>query len=133
ADTIPKYFSTPRRRQYEFRVYQQLGELYLKQDRVADAADVFNAFARRYPTNLQSPALQSRAIQACQQASFAVLALEAKKEFVLRYGVESEFHRVNGELAYARVSPLVKTHLEELAGRYHSVAPQGSKERGTPE
>jgi outer membrane protein assembly factor BamD (BamD/ComL family) len=109
-------------------VYQQLGELYLKQERVADAADVFNAFARRYPTNPQSPALQSRAIQAYQQANFTALALEAKKEFVLRYGVESEFRRVNGELAYARVSPLVRTHLEELARHYHSLAQKSRKD-----
>jgi TolA-binding protein len=127
-DTIPKYFSTPPRRQYEFRVYQQLGELYLKQDRVADGADVFNAFARRYPTHLQSPALQSRAIQAYQQADFTALALEAKKEFVLRYGVESEFHRVNGELAYAQVAPYVRTHVEELARHYHSVAQKSRKD-----
>lgn len=127
ADTIPRYFSTPPRRQYEFRVYQQLGDLYLKQDRVADGANVFNAFARRYPTHLQSPALQSRAIQAYQQASFTALALEAKKEFVLRYGVDSEFHRVNGDVAYARVSPLVKTQIDELARHYHALAQKNKK------
>lgn len=128
ADSIPKYFSTPARRPYEFRVYQQLGELYLKQDRTADGAEVFNAFARRYPTHLQSPVLQSRAIQAYQQAGFTALALEAKKEFVLRYGVESEFHRVNGELAYAQVAPYVRTHVEELARHYHSVAQKSRKD-----
>ena len=127
ADTIPKYFSTPARREYEFRVYQQLGELYFRQDRVADGANTFNAFARRYPTHLQSPPMQSRVIQAYQQAGFTALALEAKKEFVLRYGVESEFHRVNGELAYQRVSPYVKTHAEELARHYHAVAQKNKK------
>jgi len=128
ADTIPKYFSTPPpRRQYEFRVYQQLGELYFKQDRTADAANVLNAFARRYPTNPQSPLMQSRVIQAYQQAGFTALALEAKKEFVLRYGVDSEFRRVNGDLAYARVSPYVKTHVEELARHYHATAQKSKK------
>ena len=34
---------------YEFRVYQQLGELYIKQERTKDAADTFGAFARRQP------------------------------------------------------------------------------------
>ena len=29
---------------YEFRVYQQLGELYIKQERVKDAADTFSRF-----------------------------------------------------------------------------------------
>ena len=126
-DTIPKYFTTPARRQYEFRVYQQLGELYFKQDRVEDGANAFNAFARRYSTHSQSPLMQSRVIQAYQKAGFAALALEAKKEFVLRYGVESEFRRVNGVLVYERVSPHVKTHLEELARHYHAVAQKTKK------
>jgi len=126
-DTIPKYFSTPARREYEFRVYQQLGELYFKQDRVEDGANTLNAFARRHPTHVQSPLMQSRVIQAYQQAGFAALALEAKKEFVQRYGVKSEFQRANSELVYERVVPHVKTHLEELARHYHALAQKTKK------
>jgi TolA-binding protein len=126
-ETIPTYFTAPARREYEFRVYQQLGELYLKQERVEDGANTFNAFARRYPTHVQSPILQSRVIEAYQQAGFAALALEAKKEYVVRYGVASEFRRVNAAGAYERVLPYVKTHLEELARHYHASAQKGKK------
>lgn len=126
-DTIPKYFTTPARRTYEFRVYQQLGELYFKQERVEDGANALNAFARRYPANPQSPFMQSRVIQAYQQAGFAALALEAKKEFVVRYGVNSEFQRANTVLVYQRVLPHVKTHLEELARHYHATAQKTRK------
>ena len=42
--SIPPYVNSPVRREYEFRVYQQLGELYIKQERVKDAADTFSAF-----------------------------------------------------------------------------------------
>ena len=41
--SIPPYIDSPERRGYEFRVYQQLGELYIRQDRVKDAADTFSA------------------------------------------------------------------------------------------
>jgi len=126
-DTIPKYFATPARREYEFRVYQQLGELYFKQERIEDGANALNAFARRYPANPQSPFMQSRVIQAYQQAGFAALALQAKKEFVVRYGVNSEFQRANNLLVYERVLPQVKTHLEELARHYHAAAQKGRK------
>ena len=126
-DAIPKYFPTQARREYEFRVYQQLGELYFKQERVEDGANALNSFARRYPTNPQSPLMQSRVIQAYQQAGFAALALEAKKEFVVRYGVGSEFQRGNSALVNERVLPLVKTHVEELARHYHAVAQKGRK------
>ena len=125
--SIPGHFSTPARHEYEFRVYQQLGELYFKQERVEDGAAAFNAFARRYPTHPQSPLMQSRVIQAYQQAGFAALALDAKKEFVQRYGVGSEFQRANAEPVYERVLPHVKTHLDELARHYHAVAQKSKK------
>jgi tetratricopeptide (TPR) repeat protein len=44
AESIPAYMTTDARRSYEFRVYQQLGELYIKQERTKDAADAFGAF-----------------------------------------------------------------------------------------
>lgn len=127
AESIPAYTTAPGRRQYEFRVYQQLGEMYRKQERVRDAAETLNAFARRYPTHPQAPLLQSQVIATYQQAGFASLALEAKKEFVVRYGINSDFRRVNGPDAYERVSVHVKTHLEELARHYHASAQKGKK------
>ncbi len=43
ADSIPPYIVNDMRRSYEFRVHEQLGELYIKQDRAKDAADTFGA------------------------------------------------------------------------------------------
>ena len=40
AASIPPYISNAARREYEFRIYQQLGELYIKQERVKRLAQV---------------------------------------------------------------------------------------------
>ncbi len=125
AETIPAYITSDARRVYEFRVYQQLGELYIKQDRVKDAADTFGTFARLHPLHAQAPLLQARVISIYEQAGFANLALEAKKGYVGRYGSTSEFRRAN-EAGWERAQPLVKTHVAELA-LYHHASAQKSK------
>ena len=125
AESIPTYMTTDARRSYEFRVYQQLGELYIKQERTKDAADAFGAFAKREPLHAQAPQLQARVIDIYQGAGFSSLALDAKKDYVSRYGVNSEFRKANPE-GWEAAQPLVKTHMAELA-RFHHAAAQKSK------
>jgi TolA-binding protein len=124
AEAIPAYIDSPARKSYEFRVYEQLGDLYVKQERYKDAADTFGAFARRNPLNAQAPVLQARVIAIYERNGFGTLALEAKKEYVARYGRESEFRRANPK-GWERAQPLVKAHLAELARHYHAAAQKG--------
>ena len=124
--SIPPYIDSDVRRQYEFRVYQQLGELYIKQERVKDAADTFGAFAQRSPSHPEAPVLQARVIDIYAAGGFANQALEAKKQYVSNYGVGSDYQRANPE-GWARSEPLVKTHLEELARHYHASAQKSKK------
>jgi cellulose synthase operon protein C len=126
AESIPTYITNDDRRSYEFRVYQQLGELYIKQERTKDAADAFGAFAKRAPLHAQAPQLQARVIDIYQGAGFATLAIDAKKDYVSRYGLEGEFRKANPEGWHA-AQPLVKTHMAELARHHHALA-QKSKQ-----
>ena len=122
AESVPDFIGDSAARQsYEFRVYEQLGELYIRQERTKDAADTFGGFARLRPLHAQAPVLQARVIEIYEKTGFANLALEAKKEYVARYGVSSEFRRANPE-GWDKAQPLVKTHLAELARHYHASA-----------
>jgi TolA-binding protein len=127
AASIPPYINSAVRREYEFRVYQQLGELYIKQERVKDAADTFGAFAQRSPSHPAAPLLQARVIEIYASTGFATLALEAKKQYVSHYGVGSDYQRSNPDGWTQNAEPLVKTHLEELARHYHASAQKSKK------
>lgn len=126
AASIAPYITTPLRREYEFRVYQQLAELYIKQDRIKDAADTLTAFAQRHPLHKEAPVLQARVIDLYAKNGFATLALEAKKRYVVQYGVGSEFQRAN-PAGWDRSAPLIKTHLAELARHHHALAQKSRK------
>src|SRR5512134_260966 len=127
AASIPPYIDSPVRREYEFRVYQQLGELYIKQDRVKDEADTFAAFAQRSPSHPEAPVLQARVIDIYAASGFATLALDAKKQYVTHYGVGSDYQRSNPAGWTRNAEPLVKTHLEELARHHHAGAQKSKK------
>src|SRR5882672_4989771 len=126
AATIPAYITSAGRREYEFRVYQQLAELYIKQGRVKDAADTFAAFAQRQPLHAQVPPMQARVIDLYQRAGFQTLALDAKKSYVALYGARSDFQRANPS-AWENAQPLVKVHLAELARHYHAAVQKSKK------
>ena len=121
AESIPPYITNNDRRSYEFRVYQQLGQLYLKQERPKDAADTYAGFARLNPLDAQAPSMQAQVIAIDQDAGFDQLALSAKKDYVAQYGLDGEFRKANPE-GWEHAQPLVKTALAELAQRYHSQA-----------
>jgi outer membrane protein assembly factor BamD (BamD/ComL family) len=114
------------RRGYEVRVYEALGEMYVRQERIKDAADTFAAFARRNPLHAQAPVLQARVIDIYQHHGFATLALQAKREYVDRYGAGSELKRNNPEV-WQRAQPLVRTHLAALAQHHHAAAQKARK------
>ena len=97
AASIAPYIDSPVRVGYQFRIYQQLGALYIKQDRSKDAADTFVAFTQAQPLHAQAPQMQARVIEIYERGGFANQALQAKKDYVSRYGIDSEFSRANPE------------------------------------
>jgi cellulose synthase operon protein C len=118
---IPRYIDSRVREGYQFRVYQQLAELYIKQERVKDAADTLAAFVKRDPLHAQAPLLQARVVDILQAGGLPLQALNAKKDHVQRYGAQSEFRQSNA-IGWERAQPLVKTHLTDLARHYHAIA-----------
>ena len=121
AESVARFITSPMREGYQFRVYGALGELYSRQERIKDAADTYALFVRRQPLHVQAPLLQARVIELYEKNGFDTLALQAKRDHVLRYGVDSEFRRANPR-GWQRVQPLVQTHLAQLAQHHHALA-----------
>jgi TolA-binding protein len=120
--SIKEYFEHHKHRLYEYQIYRQLGDLYMQQERIRDAADTYNAFVRSDPDHRMAPDFQSLVINAYTKGGFLSLTLEAKEEFVTRYNKQSHYWQIHSDEDKARITPLLMTHLEDLARYYHAQA-----------
>jgi TolA-binding protein len=114
--------------QYSYVIYMNLGDLYLEKERYDDAAKSYEAFVAKDTFHPKSPILQVEVIDAYKRGGFPTLVLEAKKNFVDRYGMDSPFWQRNPRAGNATVEAHLKDNLTDLAQYYHAEA-QGNSSR----
>lgn len=107
---------------YDHLLYSGLGDLYLDKERYQDAAETYAAFVVRTPTHAQAPALQERVIDAYTLAKFPSLVLDAKRDYVNLYGLDSEFWPNRMPSDWPDVVGQLKLHLSDLASYDHAQA-----------
>ncbi len=127
ARSIKEYFERYQHRPYEYRVYRRLGDLYMKQERIRDAADTYNTFVRSQPNHAAAPDFQTRVIDAYKKGGFLQLTLKAKEEFAQRYNKQTVFWETQSEQNKERIGKQLKLHLEDLAKYYHAQAQKQKK------
>jgi len=127
ARSIDDYFKRNNKRPYGYRVYRHLGNLYMKQERIRDAADTYNAFVRGQPDHRMAPDFQTDVINAYKKGGFLSLTLKAKEEFADRYNKNSRFWQKQPEEDRQRIARLLKVHLEDLAKHYHAQSQKQKK------
>jgi len=125
AEGIQAYFDDYGHRDYEIRVYQDMGDFYLAQERVQDAANTYRAFARNFPMHPQAFEFDLKAMRAYADAGYASLLIKAKQEFVRRYRVNGNFwrrHLDREETVLARLRPILRQNSEDVARHLHAQA-----------
>ncbi len=127
ANTIKEYFDRNGRRPYEHLLYEQLGNFYLKQERIRDAAETYLTFARNNPAHPRAPLFYVKVMDAYQRGGFAAPLLDAKKNFVEVYGLSGPYWSKYDDAAQARIFPYLKANVEEIARHYHSLAQKSKK------
>lgn len=112
---------------YAHRLYEALGDLYMEKERYQDAAQAYEAFARRRPDDRYAPSLQMRAIEAYQKGGFASLVLEGKRAFVERYAFGSAFWERRGVDDAPEVAAQLRSNLKDLAAYHHAQAQKNAQ------
>jgi len=120
-DVVREYFAENGRRDYENRIYANLGEFYLAKLRYDDAAKTYKAFVALNPYHRSSPHFSMRVIEIYAEGKFPKLVLEAKKEFAATYGLQAEYWRHFDPAQSPEVLSYLKSNLRDLAAHYHAL------------
>ncbi|MDH5206666.1 MAG: tetratricopeptide repeat protein, partial [Hylemonella sp.] len=121
AEAMMAYFTQHGRRSYEVNLYGNLGEHYLEKRRYSDAAATYKAFVKQNPYHKVAPHYDTRVIEIYKKGGFPKLVIAANKEFVVNYGLKSEYWRHFNIQDFPEVVGYVKTSLKELANHYHAL------------
>lgn len=134
-------------RPYQYLLYQQLGELYLSQERYLDSADTYARFVSNNPSADIAPDFSIREIEVYQAGGFPSLVLPAKRAYVNHYGIYSNYWQARAGIATpatglaarqvvrsnrprnmsAQALGKLKLYLEELARHNHAEAQRLAK------
>ena len=120
-DVVQEYFGEFGNRDYEYRIYGNLGEHYLEKLRYDDAAKTYRAFQELYPFHRESPRFGMRVVGVFTRGEFPQLVLESKKDFARRYGLQAEYWRHFDPSGAPEVLGFLKTNLHDLANHYHAL------------
>jgi TolA-binding protein len=129
AKRISRYFDAKGHRNYEYMIYQGLGDLYLKQERIQDAADAYLAFVNLSPDHPQSPRLSVRVVEIYTENGFPKRAIESKKSFVQHYAVGSDAWNRQRSADQAWLNRQLRNYLKELAEYHHALAQEYKKSK----
>lgn len=127
AREISQYFSTYGKRPYESLIYDRLGTQFLGKQRFSDAANTYREFVKNNSFSRLAPDFQIKAIEAFKKGKFPSEVLNAKKQFVENYHLNSDYWTQNNIDAAPHVIEFLKSNITDLATYYHSVAQKSKK------
>ena len=132
AEVIESFRPQSGPRSYHHLLYHALGDWYAESERYRDGAETFLAYVQHYPQSQEAPHMHVRAVEILQQGNFPSEVIPAKREFVTRYGLHSQYWQGADEQQRGLLKIQLKPWLEELARFDHARAQALAKEAANP-
>lgn len=109
-------------RPYQHLIYQQLGDLYLSQERYRDSAETYKAYTDAYPASRVAHEMQLRVIESYAAGGFADLIVEEKQHYVELFSVSELYWEQSSDDTREAIRPRLQLYIEELARYNHALA-----------
>lgn len=122
ANSITETYRELGTRLWQYKLYEQLGQLYLEKKRFRDSADTSLHFVEQFPYSDYAPEFSVRTIDVYDLGGFPSLLLPAKQEFVKRYGLYSDYWGKKTQQIRSTLEPYLHEFLIELSSYEHAGA-----------
>lgn len=126
--TLSEFFGQELERPYVHIVYRALGLLYEDKERYRDSAEAYRQYVFDYPTSDFAPSFSHSVIEIYNNGNFPSLVIPAKEEFVVSYGIDSEYWQLKTAGKLEPLKPQLKQYIEELAKYEHANAQLAKQE-----
>ncbi len=124
VETLKQYFTRHGAQPYEYRLYATLAQLYIEQQRIEDAVNVYRTFVAQRPDSPLAPQFDSKILAAYEKGGFIDLAQKAKQDFIARYQPNSPYWQKNPNADRTATLASVHDYLQELTNYAHAKAQQ---------
>lgn len=109
-------------------LYRSLGDQLIEQQRYSDAAEAYAAFVQRNGNHPLAPSFQASVIDAYQRGGFAELIIREKERYANTYDPRAPYWK--GRPVPEDVMTALRSHFEDLAKYYHSLASDDPETQG---
>jgi TolA-binding protein len=120
AATLSEKFADKTERPYLPKLYRALGQLYFSKKRYRDSANAYRQYVKDFPLSDGAPIFSGYIIDVYEKGNFPSLLIPAKEEYVLNYGIDSEYWKTKPDDVRAALSKNLIVYLEELAKYEHA-------------
>ena len=111
-------------RDWQYLAYQRLADDYFEKERFLDNVATWQTFIEHNSLDARAPAAHKGMIKTLMDAGFPSDVIPKKKEYILRYGVYSEFWAFHPESVRTAYLPTLYEYLSEMAKLAHADAQQ---------
>ncbi len=122
AQTLAEEMRKRGKPDWQYLAYQRLADDYFDKERYLDNVATWQTFIEHNSLDIRAPAAHQGMIQTLMDAGFPSDVIPKKKEFIVRYGVYSEFWSHHDSNVRESYLPTLHEYLSEMAKLAHADA-----------
>lgn len=129
-EPLSEYFRSNPEFRYVYHAYVRTSDVYLSQERYADAVQALAEFNKRYPTSRHVPAVALKIVDIWKSAGFSSNYLQALEEFYTAYHPQSDYwaRKEANTALRATVITALREHTVVASASFHKEYQSSKKE-----